>query len=39
MEPIKVKFDWENPSIIENKGHNQSEWGKERQLPKLLHTK
>lgn len=30
MEPVKVKFDWNNPSIIENKGHNQSEWGKRK---------
>lgn len=28
MEPVKVKFDWDNPSIVENKGHNQSEWGR-----------
>lgn len=27
METTKVKFDWDNPSISENKGHNQSEWG------------
>ena len=22
-----VKWDWDNPSVKENSGHNQSEWG------------
>ena len=28
VKPEKVKFDWEHPSIEENYGHTQSEWGK-----------
>lgn len=28
MESIKVEFDWKKPSIDENYGHTQSEWGK-----------
>ncbi|WP_179371057.1 hypothetical protein [Nitrosopumilus ureiphilus] len=27
MKPVKVKFDWEEPSIEENYGHTQNEWG------------
>ena len=27
MEHVKVKFDWEHPSIDEHYGHTQSEWG------------
>ncbi|WP_016939339.1 MULTISPECIES: hypothetical protein [Nitrosopumilus] len=35
MEPVKVKFDWDKPSLIENNGHNQGEWG---QKPKTRIT-
>ena len=28
MESVKVGFDWEHPSVEENYGHTQSEWGK-----------
>ena len=28
MKPVKVEFNWEHPSIEENHGHTQSEWGK-----------
>ncbi len=27
VKPIKVDFDWEHPSLEENYGHTQSEWG------------
>ena len=39
MEPVKVKFDWDNPSIIENKGHNQSEWGMKKTTHKIITYK
>ena len=28
MKSVKVVLDWEHPSIEENYGHTQSEWGK-----------
>ena len=28
MNPENIKFDWAHPSIEENYGHTQSEWGK-----------
>jgi hypothetical protein len=28
VESVKVKFDWVHPSVDENYGHTQSEWGK-----------
>jgi hypothetical protein len=28
VKTVKVDFDWEHPSIEENHGHTQSEWGK-----------
>ncbi len=28
VKPVKVSLDWEHPSIEENYGHTQSEWGK-----------
>lgn len=28
VKPVKVEFNWEHPSIEENHGHTQSEWGK-----------
>ena len=27
LEITSVKWDWDNPSVKENNGHNQSEWG------------
>ena len=27
MKTVKVDFDWDNPSVEENFGHIQSEWG------------
>ena len=27
LEIKSVKWDWDNPSVKENSGHNQSEWG------------
>ena len=27
METVDVEFDWDKPSVKENNGHNQSEWG------------
>ena len=27
MKTVNVKFDWNNPSIKENKGHTQTVWG------------
>jgi len=27
MKTITVKWNWDNPSIEGNNGHNQSEWG------------
>ena len=28
VESVKVEFDWVHPSVDENYGHTQSEWGK-----------
>jgi len=27
MKTMFVEWNWDNPSIEENNGHNQSEWG------------
>lgn len=39
METVDVKFDWSSPSIKENKGHTQSEWGKFRKPYYLVSYK
>ncbi len=35
MKTKIVEWNWDNPSIIENNGHNQSEWGYQEKKKKI----
>lgn len=41
VESVKADFDWEHPSIEENYGHTQSEWGtipNNKKDPKIIFS-
>jgi hypothetical protein len=42
VESVKVEFDWAHPSVDENYGHTQSEWGKSipntKKVPFVIYT-